>query len=207
MTKISLDMLELELNGLMGITAGAIANGQPVLCNGANMAYPKSVFEEVRGYENDSVASGDDTALLKKISEIDASRIHFVKYPLTMVQVYFPNTLKEFFSQRRRWASKVPQMSSLAVFISVAAVLCHALILALFVYALMGFGWKWLMIVLGAKLFSEFLLLASVTYFLANRRLLWLLLPAQLIYPFYILVVGIASRFGSYKWKGSSVKI
>jgi len=40
----------LEFAGLIGIGAGAMANGKPVMCNGANLAYTKKIFNDVNGF-------------------------------------------------------------------------------------------------------------------------------------------------------------
>ena len=59
----SLDFLSLQ-----GITAASVFSRFHTMCNGANLAYEKKVFEEVNGFSGiDQVASGDDMLLMHKI--------------------------------------------------------------------------------------------------------------------------------------------
>jgi cellulose synthase/poly-beta-1,6-N-acetylglucosamine synthase-like glycosyltransferase len=197
----------LELAGLMVITGGAIQNGQPVLCNGANITFPKKIFEQVNGYADDRHASGDDTSLLNKIAAIDPGRIVFMKDPSTSVCTVAQMGIKDLLNQRKRWASKIPAMNPLAAFIAISAVVYHALIVVLAISALLGGGYKLLLLLFGVKLFAEFLVLESATSFLNSRKLLRLFLPAQIFYPFYLIIVGIGSQFGKYEWKGRKISI
>ena len=51
---------------MMCAMAGAL-QGRPLLANGANMAFRRSAFLEVGGYEGDRYASGDDLFLLRRM--------------------------------------------------------------------------------------------------------------------------------------------
>lgn len=62
------DMQAIEFSSLIGSGAAACAWGYPVFCNGANLAFRKNVFEEVKGYDgNADIASGDDEFLMRKV--------------------------------------------------------------------------------------------------------------------------------------------
>jgi hypothetical protein len=44
-----------------------LRNRKGFMCNGANLAYKKSLFQELNGFQgNDTIASGDDVFLLQK---------------------------------------------------------------------------------------------------------------------------------------------
>jgi poly-beta-1,6-N-acetyl-D-glucosamine synthase len=61
-------MQAVEFASLIGSAAATAAFNIPTMCNGANLAYRKHVFEEVKGYEgNVHVPSGDDEFLMRKI--------------------------------------------------------------------------------------------------------------------------------------------
>jgi hypothetical protein len=52
---------------LQGATIGSFGIGKGFMCNGANLAYKKSLFQELNGFQgNDTIASGDDVFLLQK---------------------------------------------------------------------------------------------------------------------------------------------
>jgi hypothetical protein len=68
--------------------------GKPNMCNGANIAYPKAVFEEVNGFDgNEHIASGDDEFLMHKIAEKYPNQIVFAHYQPNIV---LPNHRKTF---------------------------------------------------------------------------------------------------------------
>ena len=55
---------------MMGITGAGIQLRMMNMCNGANLAYEKSVFFEVEGFSGiDHLASGDDMMLMQKVAQ------------------------------------------------------------------------------------------------------------------------------------------
>ena len=70
----------LDFISLQGITAAAVSAGYHTMCNGANIAYRKDVFEEVDGFKGiDDIASGDDMLLMYKIKQ---------KYPANIAYLH-----------------------------------------------------------------------------------------------------------------------
>jgi len=98
---------QLDLIGMMGVTAGGIFRKSSYLANGANLAYKKSVFNEVNGFDGiDKKASGDDMLLLQKVVKKYPDQITFIKSTESIVQTSPEKNLQTFFNQRLRWASK-----------------------------------------------------------------------------------------------------
>ncbi len=57
------------------------------MCNGANLAYTKKVFEEVDGFKGiDNIASGDDMLLMHKIYKQHPEKVFFLKSKEVIVQ-------------------------------------------------------------------------------------------------------------------------
>jgi len=199
----------LELMGLIGIGAAGISNGNPVMCNGANLAYTKNIFKEVNGFADEiNSASGDDTQLMLKIAKRDKRSIHFLKSPEAIVYSSPKDSLGELYHQRKRWASKIPaKMSAFTVLIALVAYLLHLGLGATFVASF--FSPSFFLVFLSVFLFkclTEFLFLYSLASFFQREKLLWLFLPAQFFYMFYIVIIGAVAPFGSYRWKGRKVK-
>lgn len=97
-------MQSLEFLSLIGIGAGSIANKNPNMCNGANLAFRKDVFFEVGGYDEvDHLASGDDEFLMHKIFKKYPDKVAFLKSAEAIVSTSPFNKLKDFIAQRRRW--------------------------------------------------------------------------------------------------------
>lgn len=198
----------LEFLGLIAIGAAAIKNNKPFLCNGANLGFGKAVFMNAGGYSGaGNIPTGDDTQLLLKIASHGKGNIYFMKSSESTVCTMPQKTINELLNQRKRWASKIPvQMNSFTIGIALTAYFLHAgLILSAIMMIYRG-GLYGVMIPLAIKMIPEFILLLSVSKFFNKSRLLYLFLPAQIIYPLYISVVGVLSLSGSYNWKDRKVK-
>ena len=92
---------------LQGITAASVSTGFHSMCNGANLAYQKKAFTDVNGFEGiDHVATGDDMLLMHKISRKDPSRVFYLKAKEAIVTTAPMQSWKQFYMQRKRWASK-----------------------------------------------------------------------------------------------------
>lgn len=191
-----------EFASLVGSAAVSIFIKKPNMCSGANIAYRKSVFSEVNGYEgNAALASGDDEFLMHKINSKYSDAIVFAKSSATIVETQACSDLMAFYSQRKRWASKwtyyesiVPKL--LAVFIF--------LLNAFSIY--LAFSGVW--IAIAVKLALEFVFLGMVLSFLKKKGSIVFIPLVQIIYPFYVVFFGLNSVFMSkvYDWKGRKLK-
>lgn len=90
---------------MMCAMAGAL-QGRPLLANGANMAFRRSVFLEVGGYEGDRYASGDDVFLLRRMVRA-GKRVAALPHPGAVVRTEAERTVRGFLRQRLRWAGKM----------------------------------------------------------------------------------------------------
>ena len=67
----SLEFLSLVIAG-----AGSIGSDMPIIGNGANLAYRRSVFNKIKGFEGiASLKSGDDDLLIQKVARLTTSKI------------------------------------------------------------------------------------------------------------------------------------
>ena len=70
----------LDFMCLQGITGASVQKKFHGMCNGANLAYTKSVFNEVGGFSGiDHIASGDDLLLMHKIAKVYTNEIIYLK--------------------------------------------------------------------------------------------------------------------------------
>ncbi len=204
------EMQALEFSGLILLGGAMIAIQKPSLCNGANLAYRKKVYEEVNGFENiDHIASGDDELLLHKIRRLKKYQIVFAKNSQAIVETPAHHDLKTFVYQRIRWTSKSTVYPDR--WITFHLIMAYFANLSIFLSSILMFfsffSWK---IVLGLflmKVFSEFVILFQATRFfnqLSNLR--WLLIE-QFFHIIYVLCVGLISQMKlEYEWKGRRVK-
>lgn len=194
---------------LMAITAGYTGIQKPFMCNGANLAFKKSAFQKVNGYESHKhISSGEDVFLLEDLKKINASTIHYLFSRELIVKTISQKTVPALFKQRIRWAYKTRYNSSMLNMLSAFVVVCaNLLFLALFVAILKkSFIIPYLSIFIAAKFVFDFLLLFLASDFLGRmRHMLWFL-PFECIYWIYASIIGIASFFIKPTWKGKNVQ-
>lgn len=97
---------EEEQAGLLGMAAGEALLGRPGLAYGANLAFKRSAFDAVDGYEGERFASGDDVFLVQRMKKA-GKRIAFLLDRRAVVKVQAEPSWKGFFRQRVRWAGKM----------------------------------------------------------------------------------------------------
>jgi len=97
----------IDFTGMMGVTGAGIQGQFMNMCNGANLAYDKSAFYEVKGFTGiDHLASGDDMLLMQKIARRFPGQLAYLKNKAATIQTKAQNNWTAFFNQRIRWASK-----------------------------------------------------------------------------------------------------
>ena len=199
----------LEFLYLIGLGAATIGNKKPSTCNGANLAYRRDVFVELKGFQGiDDLASGDDELFLHKVASKYPQDIGFCKSQDALVYTHAKPNLKEFISQRKRWASKSTRYKNKnIVVLGVSIWLFNVLIL---VNLLLGFynsnSLIVLLITLIIKCLTELFFLMPVTSFVKRSKLLWYLPLLTFIHSLYITYIGIAGNSGKYIWKDRLVK-
>lgn len=199
---------QLDLLSLQGTTIGSFGIGKPFMCNGANFAYTKKLFNEIGGFGgNNKMASGDDVFLLQKALKNHADKVHYLKNTDTIVKTKPENDLYKLFMQRVRWASKTTGYSGYySKSLAVVVLAMNALIVASFGLRVSGFmEWETLLIAFVIKYFVDYLLLLKSNQYLRKGKFIFPL-ASSLVYPFFCSLVGIYSLFGSFTWKGRSFK-
>lgn len=198
----------LEFSSLIGVSAASASLGYPTMCNGANLAFVKSAFFEVEGYEgNFEIPSGDDEFLMRKIGKKFKQSIRFISDSRSVVATHPQKSLRSFIAQRLRWAGKWKYNDSvftklLAVFILLFQIAFLAVI-GLFIAGKLEM--KAALFLVGTKIVLEFILLSKVCSFLQTGWRTFYFLLLQFIYPLYVLVIGVASNFIAYSWKERAI--
>jgi biofilm PGA synthesis N-glycosyltransferase PgaC len=196
-------MQSLEHAGLMVVSGASCRLQSPLLCSGANLAYSRHVFKEVNGYHGDNEPSGDDIMLLHKVQAIYPAGIQFLKCSEAIVWTAPQSTVTAFLEQRRRWSSKFKSYKhSLTAKIAVLIFLCNAFILIGALTCLFYPGFVRLYLILAAgKLIIDFLFLFLGISFLHRKVLLWVYIPEQFVYSFYVVLSGCLGLKKGYSWK------
>lgn len=197
----------LEFAGLIGIGAAAIKVKTPNMCNGANLAYQKSAFNIIDGFEGfDNIASGDDLFLLYKISKKYPDDIHFLKSLNATVLTSPQKNIKDFFQQRKRWVSKSTEYSSKWATSTALLVYLFNITIIINLGRLLFYNlYEPFLLQISIKFVFEFVFLYLVTDFFNKKKLLFLFIPAQFLHIIYVVFIVIYGNFGTYNWKGRTV--
>lgn len=202
------DVEALEFLGLVAVGAGAIGVGRPNLCNGANVAYRRDVFEALGGFSGiDHLTSGDDELLMQKIAYTTDWRVRFCADPAAAVLTEAPGSLRAFFEQRRRWASKGAHYPHPALVAMIAAIYAFYVLLLGGLLALPFAPALGLPLLAGfaLKVLPEAALLGPACRHFGRLRLMAYFLPAQLLHLPYVVLMGAAGALGGYEWKGRRI--
>jgi len=194
---------------LQGITAASVAADFHTMCNGANLGYAKNAFKEVKGFEGiDNVATGDDMLLMYKIRQRNPQKIFYLKSKNAIVTTQPMYNWKEFFMQRKRWASKTFVYDDYKIIAVLAFVyLFNCLFVALVIASFFNnFYWWYVLGFWVVKTVIEFPFVFSVSKFYNEQSLIKYFFFFQPIHIFYTVVVGFLSQFGKYEWKGRKTK-
>ena len=201
---------KLEFAGLVLCGAGLIGSGHPTICNAANIAYRKKVFNEVGGFKDQmNLSSGDDELLMQKISKDSDYKVKFCIENKAIVKTSANKTIGDFFQQRKRWASK-------GLFYGDNSLVLKLILIYTFYLGLI------FQLILGLTINKTFLLSLLISMFLKFIYEFRILLKGkekildglQLKYFFiteifqipYIIYAGLVGTFGNYLWKSRKVK-
>ena len=200
----------LEFLYLIGLGAAGIGNGNPTTCNGANLAYRKSLFFEMGGFKGiDELASGDDELLLHKVAEHYADRIGFCKSREAIVYTDAKENLKSFLSQRKRWASKSTKYKDKKVVVlGVCIWLFNLSFFLSIVFLLVGIYDASELVITSfmMKFLVELAFLYPIMSFVNRKELLWNLPLLTIVHSLYFVYIGVVGNIGKYDWKGRTVK-
>ncbi|MCJ7448313.1 MAG: glycosyltransferase [Bacteroidales bacterium] len=188
---------ELEFLSLQGVTAGTAVTGNPVMCNGANLAFTKGTYHKYSDNLHDELVSGDDVFLLHSIKRDPENKIMWLESQKAIVSSVASENLCSFLRQRARWISKAGAYNDRST--QVLAIVTFVTILFQVILLIAGlFNPIFLVIFLAVFLLKsvpDFLILQNSTSRYGKRDLMKWFLPSQLIYPFYVIFVVLWSVF------------
>lgn len=196
--------------GVMGLHAAGIHNKTHYLANGANLAFEKSLFEEVLPFEGGDYASGDDIFFVNKVASINPDDIGFLKCKEAVVVGKAETTWTSFRQQRKRWATKnkafakgIYKWMTATIWLLSVSIIVNLLLIP-FTEALSLFVALTQLLIKGTM---DFLYLQNMCAYFKKSKVLSLFIPAFLLQTTYIFAGGIfALKGGTYSWKGRKVR-
>lgn len=196
---------QLDIMGMMAVTAAGINSGKWYMANGANMIYQKGSHS----FDTQGHASGDDVYAIQKVAAETPKKVMFLKSKKAIVETNPLKSFKNLYQQRLRWATKNKTMTGRSMQIMMAIPFLNALMIIVHLIFFFWFGNIALILFafhLTLKCFSDYLLLDEMSQFFGQEKIMKSFLAANLLHIFYIAVIGFLSLFvKNYKWKGRKV--
>ena len=201
---------KLEFAGLVLCGAGLIGSGHPTICNAANIAYGKKVFDEVGGFKDQmNLSSGDDELLMQKIYKDTDFNVKFCINKKSIVKTAANKTMDDFYQQRKRWASKGLFYGNKGLVLKLMLIYAFyvGLIAQLFLGVTVGeiFLLSFLLSLLFKIIYEFRILFKGKQILFADLRLSYLVIAEVFQIP-YIILTGLVGAFGNYIWKSRKVK-
>jgi cellulose synthase/poly-beta-1,6-N-acetylglucosamine synthase-like glycosyltransferase len=200
---------QMDLMSLQGATIGSFGLNKAFMCNGANFAYTKKMFQELNGFKgNENIASGDDVFLLQKAAAAQPEKVHYLKSESTIVHTKPLNNWKALFYQRVRWASKTTSYESEYGEVLAMGVFFGnlSLIVTLFFCLFQTISWYQFLALFLIKFSIDLVLLIQTGRFLKKGKFFFPLI-GSLLYPFFSTAVALYTLFGNYEWKGRKFRV
>ena len=192
----------LDYVGIVVSNAGMMNLGYAWSGSGANLAYRRSAFTSIGGFNPVAEkVSGDDFYMVQTIPRKTGSRARFNFDPAHFVRTRPTASIPAFLTQRIRWSSNSrglektdPRFFSFLV----SAFLTN---LTLLLALLLGLFNPWFWVSLMLKLAAEGTVMLVGAKRFGYGSLLWVFPLWFLLQPLYISFVGIMGLRGKFQWK------
>lgn len=197
----------MEFLGLIGVAAGLIRSGNPIFCNGANIAYRKSAFEAIGGFGSSQHFS-DDEAILQRFHARDPESVSFTLDKEAVVATPSAGSLRKFWQQRVRWSSKGGVYENKSILIRL--IILYFFFVVLFAgFLLAPFSATLLAVIVPiflVKILMDWFVINKVARLLNQSVSMLPLFIAELLHVPYIVVAAFQGQTGSLRWKGTPVR-
>ena len=193
---------EIEFLALQGITASSAFSGNPLMCNGANLAFSREAFLENEAALHYELESGDDMFLLQAMKK-KKYKINWLESDDAVIRTSSPGSAEALILQRSRWISKAGSYTDiLTITAGIVTFVTITGILTLFAASFLDTSCLFLFAAALAVKSVPDLIITGITACRRHRsQVLRWFIPVQLAYPFYVAVVSVYSLFGRVKWK------
>lgn len=208
-------MQSLEFFSLTAVSAGSAGMKDPILCNGANLAYYREDYLRFQEETEQYSESGDDIFLMLWLKKNFPGSIRFSSSRDSVIRTLAVPDLTSFIMQRIRWSSKSRYYRDLnTVFTAllvygINALLMIVLLAFLLVFLLTGTWKPGLLQLFGTMLFGksimDLIILLPVLRHYRKSRLLMYFLPLQIIYFVYVSLIGLLGQILFFTWKGRRI--
>ena len=201
-TTLNDHLIALDSLALAAVAAGSAGWGRPVTCNGRYLSYRNKVYQQVGGFTKiEEHISGDDDLFLKLVRTKTDWQILFAYDKNLIVPTFKLNSLRTFFNQRVRHASKGFHYELGQIVALGAVYFLNAMLL--FSLPLIFLGFYLPLFCLLFKAGAEFMLTSFFAVKMDRSNFLKVFPIAAIIHIPYVVLFGALGQFGKFSWKPS----
>lgn len=182
-----------EFQTLIASGAGMCGHNMAIMCNGANLMFFRDKWLDNFSELKADLQSGDDVFLLHSLKK-ENKKIMFLKSKDAVVQTKALADFRQFFAQRKRWASKSPFYKDSETILTASVILALQLyLLLLLTYSLLYPAFlKFFMLILIVKYFTDLLFIRQTSGILLKKITVKTIIVLTVFYPFYIVYTAIS---------------
>jgi len=196
----------IEWSSILLVTKLAFGLGTPFMCSGANMAYRRATFLDLKGYDGNShLLSGDDEFLLKKIlRRYGPTATTYLNQSEVLVKTAAQESWSDLFAQRARWASKWTAHKNIGhIIIAVVPFIMQLLFIVSPVLLFMGgAGCLLFLLFWSVKIAIETKVVGSLLNGFGQKPPFWTFVTTSFIHPVYALITAVRMVTSDWEWKG-----
>lgn len=198
---------ELEFAVLQSITAISVQMKWPFMCNGANLMTRSSLYMQYMNLEKtQNLVSGDDVFYLDFLIK-HKRNICYANSSKAYVSTDGEESLVSFIQQRLRWSSKIKYYKNWRMLFPSAIFTLWSLSMVIPIVLLVWYPFWICILIGGVKLTIDYLVIKKF-YKGFNRQFLRRdILTLSILYPVYILSIGVLSFFKTFTWKEREAKV
>ena len=202
-TRLFMKLQALEFTSLVSAGAALAKAGRPILCNGANLAFEKSIYPCDPGVLVPETPSGDDMFLLLHAKRNATGLIRFLQDQEAIVEIMPHTRFGTFLAQKARWASKAKYFRDRDVILTGLLVVFSntALLLSFLLPLYAPKLWPVPVILLSLKTIADYIFLLPWLGFFRQDNLARFIPLVEILYPIYMLLSLAASMNPRLKWK------
>jgi cellulose synthase/poly-beta-1,6-N-acetylglucosamine synthase-like glycosyltransferase len=184
-------------------SAGSIGWNMGWLCTGRNLAYRRTVYNEVNGFENIKQSiSGDDDLFLQLVRKKTSWNISYIVTPESFVQTSPPMTLRAFIMQRTRHFSAAKFFPlPMKIFFSVYHLSNGLIFLSPFLFLMNIVSLSVMVMVCCIKLLADYILFSSSHHIFEAAKFRTSVIPMEAMYVLYNSCIGPLGLFRKFAWK------
>jgi cellulose synthase/poly-beta-1,6-N-acetylglucosamine synthase-like glycosyltransferase len=195
---------EHEVFGLVSIEAATFALGRPMIASAPSLAYRKSLYESVGGFQGlEDTVSGDDDMLVRKMQKVPGWKVAYNPSLDACVTTSPADTWAGMLTQRARWASNGAHYEEKGFVALLSCIYAFYWWLAVgpILAAVGAVPWSLYLATAAAKIVCNGVFLAITSRRLGHRGILRDLLWCEILHVPIVLAAVILGHLGLYRWK------